>query len=762
MVDVFQGESYKNLPTAVLTKHEFSSFEDFCTKCLSVCQQGEKNEYYITIGSDYTITEGDPEKSERSYLFNDHYHRNNRSQLKAWLLPFDGDSSFSTPGSSIEPILVHNALKELGFNHAIYTTHSHIKGTKNRWRLFLPCSMDDKKQLFPTSELLLKKLQENGCEDLAMSNESKTWSIPWFLPSRENASDGQFEYYSYFDGVEYVAEEPLDRTHTPNESGTMTDGSSPGDMIQIICTGGDPLHETIRNYIYGALRDGRQPAWVKAELHAFTAGYDMNDPRLKNRKEDIDRMVDISFNKQKTTDGVPDDWQAEKDEEDDNNDRNYTRYPDQGGMMEKIVQSCMDFMVFPNRQIAVTASHALISTLGGRVYSVPNGGGIVLTALITGRSTIGKSFVKKFCVFALNKFIMGGHASDFLGSHFYTSSKNLVKELGQTGSLLSVRTESGQTDQSTAGDMKRVMVYELEMSTESGPSGYISSGGQNDKIEELFSPAMTTIRESVAEIQHEADTGNQVNVSGISGRRSHILIDSVKAESNDNPITVLPKPIAKCLLSLYTLAKDERRKDLSKPLADEVWVHCKFENPAYFKELSGGWREKDNEAAQIKDHYRSTFYGRLYERVPAFAARLAIVEDAKKPIMTNEHLDIAVASLTAEMEAIIGQQASGELDGPWGQLTSAIMKHFKGDMTQSNVSAVKRCNKKMLQDGGLNLTWLLNSMAKTSEPYKFLKQDKNFHQSLKSHLEGMDIEHVSKAESLEKYGTRARIFRRVK
>ena len=59
----------------------------------------------------------------------------------------------------------------------------------------------------------------------------------------------------------------------------------------------------------------------------------------------------------------------------------------------------------------------------------------------------------------------------------------------ESGSLLSVRTESGQGDKSTAGDMTRVLLYELELATESGSQGYVSSGGQNDKIPALFSQA---------------------------------------------------------------------------------------------------------------------------------------------------------------------------------------------------------------------------------------------------------------------------------
>ncbi len=744
MYNVYVGKSYNGNPTAELEQENVKSFKDFSETHLRICRQGKKNEKYITIGNEYEITPGDPEEPTKSYKSKDHFHRNNHSQLTAWLLPFDGDNSETSDDGCIRPIRVHKALKKLNLNHVIYTTHSHVRNIKNRWRLFLPCEMNDKIQLQPTVDKLLKLLKENGCNDLLMSNESKTWSIPWFLPTREDPDDGGYEYYLYSKGIDFIPEDGV-TTVTPDPT-TSTTGSPAEEMIDIICTGASPLHETLRNYIWGSIKDGRAPAWLKVELHKYTENYDMSDPRLKKRKDDIDRIIDLSYKK---LNSYNDDWV--KSEED--NERYYTRYPDQGGNMEKMIDTCMKWMIFPNRQIAVTACHTLISTLGGRVYTTEDGGGIVLTVLVTGRSTIGKSNIKKFCVYVLNNFMLNKVASEFIGSHYYTSGANLIKELQNSGTLLSVRTESGQSDKSQAGDMKRVMLYELELATESGRDGYISSGGQNDKIPDLYSPAVTTVRESVAEIQNEADLQNNVSVAGTSGRRSHVIIDSIKNDMNDNRMLKFPKWFKDIIYSLYELAKDERRKAVDDPLPDSAWVYIKYEDKKYLKNKADEWIELENEAALKKDHFISTFYGRLHERVPAFAARLAIVDNPAEPVITNKHVDIAEESLKAEVFAHRKQDTdSGNL---WESLVDAIVDVFQGDMTKRKT--LHYSGFKMLRDGACMWKYV-RKVIQYNDSYKILCKKDNFEFVLTKKLEYANIFLMDTDESKKKYNKRAKIY----
>jgi hypothetical protein len=754
---IFIGSSFKNRPTGELLLREVQDFKDFCTKYLKTCRQGAKNEHYITIGDDYSITYADREQHPNSYKYNDHYHRNNVSQKSAWLLPFDGDSSYSDKNSCVPPIEVHEILKKLNYTHVIYTTHSHQPPDKIRWRLFIPCKMTDKRQLTASMMHLFKEINH---PDLKLSNESKTWAIPWYLPTRDNPDDGLFEYYEYHDGRPFTAVDGVPDTYDRDEA-EKTDRSVES-MIQIIKQGAPNtgLHEATRDLAMGFIKDGLKPGAVKAILHQLTDHYDMSNARQKENKSKIDDLVDSAWKKYCNPEVQTCEWEEEEVKE-----PAFTKYPDQGGMFEQIVQECMKWMIFPNRQIAVTSAHALISTLGGRVYSTPDQGGIVLTALLTGRSTIGKSNVKKFCIFALNNFDIGSHSHEFIGSHFYTSGKNLVKELQKSGSLLSMRTESGQSDQSQAGDMKRVMLYELELSTESGPRGYISSGGQNDKIPAMFSPAMTTIRESVAQIQGIADYENKTSIAGVAGRRSHIIVDPIKHPKNTSCSTFLSKEVRTLLIEMYKKASEDHRKNVEEPLPKESWIHCKYEDPSYIQNRAEEWLEKENEAAKNNEHFTYTFYGRLYERIPAYASRLAIADNPLMPIITNSHLDIAEKSLIAELEAHKGREENGETSGPMSAIVARIKSYFEGDLTKlKNKPKTKTLQMTpliMRRDGVLKWKCIHLLLASSSEEYRNMKDSKGFHRDLEEQLKAVDIFPVTDTEAKIRYGFRGKMYQRM-
>jgi hypothetical protein len=246
------------------------------------------------------------------------------------------------------------------------------------------------------------------------------------------------------------------------------------------------------------------------------------------------------------------------------------------------------------------------------------------------------------------------YSQDYLGAQYYTSPANLVRDLREKVSLYSIRTESGHMDRSRSGDMTRTMSYELEFSTEGGMAGYISKGGQNqtknglELLPALYSPAVTTIRESVTKIQSDADMINQSSVAGISGRRSVIMIDPIKSEMNHNKRESPSKRLSKYILKLHSIASEKIRLDCTKPLHSKHWKIIKFQDPSFIEMKSKEWITKENEAAGKNESLKYTFYGRLHERVPAFAGMLAFADNINKPIITNDQYEIAEKCLYNE------------------------------------------------------------------------------------------------------------------
>jgi hypothetical protein len=736
--------------TAVLAPESYRSLNDFYTQLIKDPPKGEKGGAYFTTASKIRVTKAvDNNLDGRD---RNHYRRRNKTHLASWCVCIDGDSTTFNDKSCLPIGKVHKCLRQLNVNHIIYTTASYIPKTRNRWRCILPCNLSKRPDLKywhkATVDRVYKILYKHGCSHLKRSTESFRLSNMWFLPVLSLDNKGIFKSYKFLEGkfIKPVSPDKIEKTiHIENE-----DYSTEQEIVDRILNAESPLHDSINKYIFGNIHDGRQPGAIKATLHGLTGAWDLNDSKLANYKKDIDRQVDAAYKKFSIAEDN-DYWRNKKVKN--SKIRIYTDYPDQGGMMENFVQFCMKWQRFPNRQIAVTAVRTIISTLGARVYTLENGKGVALTALITGRSTIGKSDIKKFFLWVMRKFQLLDVSQEFLGSIYYTSVKNLVDELKSKYSLLSIRTESGQTDKSAAGDMSRVMAYELEFSTESGIDGYIASGAQNDKIPALYSPAVTTIRESVAKIQSDADALNQSLVAGALGRRSTIIIDLIKQKKNRKRVKKLPKSIKKLITNLYELAANDNRKDCTKPLKKDLWTIVKIADDKFLEEKELIWLKKENNAAEIENDYESTFYGRLYERVPVYAATLAIADNPIKPIITNEHLNIAEKSLEAELYAHRQQEDFKVLAEPMDKLIMKVVETFTGSMApyyKYYDKKLRQIAKSELSAGAMEWTALRHKLGRYINNLEV--RDKNkLVMVLKNRLPAEDIIILSPEQTKEKF-----------
>ena len=751
-VKVYYGISASS---GTLQPLEAQDFPHFCEIFFNKCSEGTKDGPYFTTASKV-----------------DELHRDNVNHLESHCVCIDGDQKVGDPKSCIEPKRVHEVLKRKDINHFIYTSFSHSPPDKHKWRLVVPCKITSLDEHKATVAHLHKLLFDNGLNELVAVKESFNLSQLWYLPRSKDPS--VFQTFSHFTGKDFPTHDqypnfwslvPTPTKTKPEVNEPEPETTSYDEIIHNIETATHPIHDSINLFIYGSVKDGL-PRWrILKDLNRMSEDWDLEveGGKLQGYKNDFERLVDTAIKKFSVEQPEYHSHWTEETEAFSNVPRIFTNYPDQGGMMEELVQCCLDWMVFPNRQIAVTAARAVISTLGARVYTFEGGKGIALTCLITGRSTIGKSNIKKFFLWLMDNFQLANTSQEFIGDQYYTSVKNMVKDVNDKTSLLSVRTESGQSDKSKAGDMARVMAYELEFSTESGAAGYISGGGQNDKIPPLFSPAVTTIRESVAKIQSDADAMNQSVVAGVSGRRSLVLIDVIKGNMNPSPITKIPKRIKDLIIKLYSKASDDRRKDCSQPLNPKLWVTFEYEDPKYMQQATLKWLECENRAALLEDDYESTFYGRLYERVPAYAGSLAIADNPDKPVITNRHLEIAEASLMAELNAHRHQETSGELDDPLSRLISKIEKVFHGSMVKElswYKPALKKIGKKELQDGAMEWSPLSRKLRRYIAPLD--RRDKDaFFRSLGIRLRAVDISILSNEETQERYGHKRMTLRRM-
>lgn len=545
-------------------------------------------------------------------------------------------------------------------------------------------------------------------------------------------------------------------------------GRSQEELVKCIVQCIHPVHESIRDWIKGQVCDSnRAHGHILGDLMGMTSSWPLMDLSLDHLKyrDDFDRQVKTAIKKYRE-DANSCEWNNEETEKKDIADA-YTKYPNQEGVMEEIVQSCLDYSVYPSRPLAVLAGHALISLFCGRSHCDENDIGIVFTCLLTGRSTIGKSFAKKYIKFVLNNFdciktggklIPRHHASEYVGSGYYTSVKNMEAELSRMPSMISFVSESGHMGKSKAGDMPRVAALEFNLATETGPEGSIESGGQNDLVAPMYSPGFTCFKECTPKVQRELDIANSSDETGVEGRRSHAIMNPIRPVRNYNRIKDLPDTLRKLCMKLHTFAKATERQKLSEPHSS--WIIAKSEDPLFMRKKEAEFRVKGDEAHMRGDEFTATYFGRLEAKATAWATRLAIAENPDYPLITNQHYEIALESLMAEHRALLHQFDSGELDTSWPQIIPRIVSFFKGNMTK-NKTLKSLCPGKMLDDHAATWTSLRACLGGKNNPIlKELMLRDNFPLSLEKHLRLEGIVKLHDDEAKAQYG-RANVFKRI-
>lgn len=129
------------------------------------------------------------------------------------LIIIDGDSSISDAGEIVEgapdPKLAHEAMKQAGIEHVIYTSHSHQKHGQdfNKWRLLVP-SDATAYSLTSGVDAILDILHLAGVKVAPVSENNKL-SQPWFFPRLDAGRAAGYYCASYETGQPFKVPESL-------------------------------------------------------------------------------------------------------------------------------------------------------------------------------------------------------------------------------------------------------------------------------------------------------------------------------------------------------------------------------------------------------------------------------------------------------------------------------------------------------------------------------------------------------------------------
>jgi len=187
------------------------SFEEL-GEHLNKCKSGAKNEGYFVRGGD--MLKAEEYETSGGIKYKDSYIRANKFLKSASVLVLDGDAG-ADGGNAPSPRAVHEALNKLKLKHIVYTTYSHAPPKKNKFRVVLPCAMQDKSSLAPTVSKLLHELSAFNV-NIKHVKEMNVWAQRWYLPTRAYAQDGVFEFYSNYEGSDYIALPPSEELEEGN------------------------------------------------------------------------------------------------------------------------------------------------------------------------------------------------------------------------------------------------------------------------------------------------------------------------------------------------------------------------------------------------------------------------------------------------------------------------------------------------------------------------------------------------------------------
>lgn len=180
------------------------------------------------------------------------------AQAENLLIIIDGDSSISEAGEIVEgapdPELAHEAMKQAGIEHLIYTSHSHHKQDQdfNKWRLLVP-SNATAQTLTSGVDAILDILHLAGVT-VAPVKENTSLSQPWFFPRVDAGRADDYYCASYETGQPFNVPEALpEPIQAPAIAKPKQQGES---VVQAYCDR-YPLRQKIAGMGFRLIRENR-------------------------------------------------------------------------------------------------------------------------------------------------------------------------------------------------------------------------------------------------------------------------------------------------------------------------------------------------------------------------------------------------------------------------------------------------------------------------------------------------------------------------
>lgn len=594
-------------------------------------------------------------------------------------------------GCALSPLEMHELLVNLGYNHFIYTSHSHKVGD-NRFRCVLESDRSyEKKDSKPTVDNLFKELHAQGCNAKNVY-EHKNWSQPWFLPFRDDPGDGLYEFYSYHEGkcvsVVEGKNSALDEDDSASgsDSDEYADSKSWRERVREI-THGINFHENIRNISWAMSNEGAPEQVIIMTIQLAMDMCHNQDERWEQRYKDIPRLVQGALDKQERDkrvnldDIVISDGPVLRD------------IPWPPGLAGDLVEDAYMMERFRYREVALVSALGLLAGICGRKFNVSNTGLNLYLTLIMGTG-MGKEQIRDF----INGTLMslgdkGQVTSSFIGPGKFNSFKSAIHSLKEARSQVCVFTEAGIMFKS-AGDQASVTKALLHLYTCSGYNQYTIGESFSDvdkNVPVIRSPALSIISESTPESLLSVFMEQGAGQQGDLPRQSIFRLVGDKPRPEMFHQTGIREHLKKKLQALIKKCSEIQATDdylvfNMLPADQEVQDDMQaFANHCV---------DMENQNREINT-MRSYMYSRLFVKALKFAALASIMNYEDYPYIPMREWEWAKDLVNYEIEGLEGLFANSSsldplLDVAKNVVGRAIVKIMRGESKDPKLQLSKK------------------------------------------------------------------------
>ena len=375
----------------------------------------------------------------------------------------------------------------------------------------------------------------------------------------------------------------------------------------------------------------------------------------------------------------------------------YTDIPMPPGMLGRIAENVLEFMRFPNKEIAIITALHTVSVFAGRRYSFL-GKGLTARRILLAPQAIGKNTTNKYiqaCVYGLQMPSEGADLPRLVDAHKYlisgdfTAVRPIHQELEEFATRSMILSEAGQVGKSDAGDKLGLKAYMLQLLSRSAnefilPKRYSVKKGDGE-LKPVYDPCAVILHESVPDNYAEVmrDGGEFADGSMARSDLVHVNFERTSVRKNLNHASAVVSP--EILDFLANLAQKSLRGIPSEgtvPIAPNQRIEARFASDAVEWAVNQLDDENDRNFDRALNDVDTALCARKMERFFITALVLAVADNAESPKVEMEHFEW-VKAYQAAMEVTVRSMAtvgtfSGGMDKAINAVRVKIEQAFSG------------------------------------------------------------------------------------